>query len=178
MLLLLLLLLNAAVANFCSKDVLTVLDVGQQLLVLLDVSLHAGLAQRQRQRPSVQLSNTADVAGHSHADVHRQFQLVHFARSIMPSPLWPRIEGGVTTVDAFVLCAHGCGVVFAYILGIVLGVLMVVPAPPFEEHRKLAAGIVLIVLGGTGIASIAGAILGYCLGAAAGAGAGVCASAC
>ena len=83
------------------------------------------------------------------------------------------------------ICAHGCGVVFAYILGIaamvvfiVLGVLMVVPAPPFEEHRKLTSGIVLIVLGGTGIASIAGAILGYCLGAAAGAGAGVCASAC
>ncbi len=52
-------------------------------------------------------------------------------------------------------------------LFLVYGALMVAPAGPFHE-RKLTAGIVLLVLGGTGVASFGGAVAGALVGAVVG----------
>ncbi|BFI13499.1 hypothetical protein MPTK1_4g18025 [Marchantia polymorpha subsp. ruderalis] len=66
--------------------------------------------------------------------------------------------------DHFPACAVGCcvgwgifGGFVAFVLFLLFGVFALVPAGPFEE-REITLGIVLVVLGSTGAASIGGYI--------------------
>ena len=55
------------------------------------------------------------------------------------------------------------GAVVAPIFGLICGILMLVPAKPFD-HRNVTFGVVLVVLSLMAVMSLIGYVLGFCLG--------------
>ena len=77
-------------------------------------------------------------------------------------------------------CGFCCGWLFGLGTGVTfisVGVLMLVPAGPFQT-RNLEGGIALVVLGGTGVASLAGLVVGSAVGGMLGIGCGATVGAC
>lgn len=94
--------------------------------------------------------NTAAVAATS-IDYYKKPQMANGAPTTICGTIWSSLLATAATV-----------------ILLVFGILALVPGGPFDS-RHLTAGIVMVVLAGTGVAGLAGAAIGFGFGAALGA---------
>ena len=117
--------------------------------------------------------------GQTVLDSKAAWKLQAYRRRVRACRSLAGLPGQTAREDTLCTMQHNCAFVWgaiaatlaffsAFVLFIVFGVLLLVPAGPYE-HRQIALGSILCALGGTGIASLAAFVVFFPIGAGLGA---------